>query len=63
MRDEHEKMVQKRLDGIVELLKLLAAIELNDRGVKHQIIGKRLHIAKAKVGELLKGVAKGDDRS
>lgn len=59
MKNKFEKSVEEKLDTVVELLRLLAAIELNGKGVKHEVIGKQLHVAKAKVGQMLKGVEKG----
>ena len=48
--------LEAKLDTAIELLQLLAAIELWRSGVTQEAIGKHLHIAKATVGTMLKGV-------
>lgn len=50
--------IEKKLDIIVELLQNLLALELSKNGVPQEIIGKRLHVATATVGEILKGIKK-----
>jgi hypothetical protein len=53
---ENDELVQKKLDTIIDLLRQLVALEFSKRGVSRDIIGKRLHVAKASVVEMLKGV-------
>jgi hypothetical protein len=48
----------EKLDEISVLLKHLVAIELWRGGASHEQIGKHIHVAKAAVGTMLKGVAK-----
>ena len=47
--------INKNLATIVELLRQLLAIELYKNNVPKDIIGKRLHVAKAAVVENVKG--------
>jgi hypothetical protein len=51
-----DQATQKKLDTIVELLRHVVALELSKRGVSRDIIGKRLHVAKATVVQMLKGI-------
>ena len=53
-----DKQVEKKLNSIIELLQQLVALELSRNGVTQEIIGKRLHVAKNTVVEMLKGVKK-----
>ena len=55
-RDE-DATIQK-LDLIIELLKQSLAIELYKSGAAQEVIGKHLHIAKASVVKMLKGVSR-----
>ncbi|MFI5087677.1 MAG: hypothetical protein ACHP7I_04725 [Terriglobales bacterium] len=55
--------IEKKLDDVIELLQHLLALELSQRGVTQELIGKHLHIAKAKVGVLLRDVKKEDQLS
>lgn len=48
--------LEQKLDAAIDLLQQLVAIELAREGVSHQVIAKRLHVAKANVGTMLKGV-------
>lgn len=50
--------IEKKLDVVIELLQNLLALELSKGGVTQDIIAKRLHVAKATVVEMLKGVKK-----
>jgi len=50
--------IEEKLDVIIELLQNLLALELSKSGVTQADIGKRLHVAKATVVEMLKGVKK-----
>ena len=50
--------VHEKLDVIIDLLKHLLAVELAREGVTQEAIGKHLHIAKASVVSMLKGVKK-----
>lgn len=58
MSNENTNNIEKKLGVIVELLQNLLALELSKSGVEQSIIGKRLHVAKARVVEMLKGVKK-----
>lgn len=49
---------QTKLDEISGLLRHLLAVELWKGGASHEQIGKHVHVAKAAVGTMLKGVAK-----
>ena len=50
----------QRLDLIIELLKQSLAIELYRSGASKDVIAKHLHIAKASVINMLKGVTRED---
>ena len=52
---DNNELIQKKLDTIIDLLRHLVALELSNRGVSRDIIGRRLHIAKSTVVEMLKG--------
>jgi len=51
---------EAKLDTAIELLQYLVAIHLWKAGVTQESIGKHLHIAKATVGSMLKGVRRDD---
>jgi predicted transcriptional regulator len=53
---DNDELIQKKLDTIIDLLRHLVALELSSRGVSRDIIGKRLHIAKSTVVDMLKGI-------
>ena len=53
---DKDELTQKKLDTVIELLRQLVAVELSTRGVSKDVIGKHLHIAKAKVVEMLRGL-------
>lgn len=48
--------IEEKLDVVIELLQHILALELFESGVTQEVIGKRLHVAKATVVEMLKGV-------
>lgn len=52
------RTIEKKLDVVIELLQHLLALELSKNGITQEVIGKRLHVAKTKVVEMLKGVKK-----
>jgi hypothetical protein len=58
MPKDHDKIVEEKLDAIVELLQNLLALELSKGGVAQGEIGKRVHVSTAKVGEMLQGIKK-----
>jgi Mn-dependent DtxR family transcriptional regulator len=58
MAQDNKKMIEKKLDTLIDLLQQLLALELSRSGVTQKAIGKRLHVAKATVVEMLKGVKK-----
>lgn len=58
MANNPNQTVEKKLDAVIELLQNLLALELSKSGVTQDVIGKRLHVAKSTVVEMLKGVKK-----
>lgn len=48
--------LEQKLDSLIELTQNLLALELARSGVTTADIGKRLHVAKAKVVTMLRGV-------
>ena len=54
--NEQPATLDRKVDTAIELLQLMVAIELWKSGVTQEAIGKHLHVAKAKVGNMLKGV-------
>ena len=58
MTKDTNQTIEKKLDVVIELLQHLVAVELTKSGVTQEAIGKRLHVAKATVVEMLKGVKK-----
>jgi Mn-dependent DtxR family transcriptional regulator len=50
-----DSVTQKKLDTIIDLLRLLVASEFSKQGVPRHAIAKRLHVAKGTVVEMLKG--------
>jgi len=58
MTKDTNQTIEKKLDVVIELLQHLVAVELTKSGVTQEVIGKRLHVAKATVVEMLKGVKK-----
>ena len=48
--------MDRKLDTAIELLRYLVAIELWKAGATQEDIGKHIHVAKAKVVAMLKGV-------
>ncbi len=53
---DKDELLQKKLDTVIDLLRQLVALEFSRRGASKELIGKRLHIAKSTVVEMLKGV-------
>jgi Mn-dependent DtxR family transcriptional regulator len=53
---DKDELIQKKLDTIIDLLRLIAALEFSKRGVPRETIGKRLHVATATVVQMLKGI-------
>jgi predicted transcriptional regulator len=58
MAKDTNQTIEKKLDAVIELLQHLLALELSKNGVTQEVIGKRLHVAKATVVEMLKGIKK-----
>ncbi len=50
--------ISQKLDSIIDLLKQSLAIQLYKSGASKEVIGKHLHIAKASVVTMLKGVTR-----
>lgn len=48
--------LEKKLDAVIGLLQQLVAIEMAREGTPKQTIAKHLHLAKATVVSMLKGV-------
>ena len=55
---KNNQTIEKKLDTIIDLLRHLLTIELARSGVTQEAIGKRLHVAKARVGEMMSGIKK-----
>jgi hypothetical protein len=53
-RDENDTAI--KLDLIIELLRQSLAIELYKSGASKDVIGRHLHVAKASVVKMMKGV-------
>jgi predicted transcriptional regulator len=64
---QNERSIKKyhghKLDEVIELLRLLVAMELDRGKLSREAIGKRLHIAKSSVVEMLKDFKTGDSES
>lgn len=58
MNKKDESDTAEKLNLIVELLRQSLAIELYKSGASKEVIGKHLHIAKASVVKMLKGVSR-----
>lgn len=58
MRNNNPQAIETKLDAIIDLLKHLLALELSKAGSNQTDIGKHLHVAKARVVEMLKGLKK-----
>ena len=56
VKKESSDEINKKLDVIVELLRQSVAIQLYKNGASKDVIGRHLHIAKASVVKMLKGV-------
>jgi DNA-binding MarR family transcriptional regulator len=54
--------IEQKLDKIIELLQHLLALELARSGATQQAIGKHIHVAKATVVKMLKGIQREDSR-
>jgi predicted transcriptional regulator len=50
--------IEQKLDEAIGLLQHLLALELAREGVTQQVIAKHIHVAKATVVNMLKGVKK-----
>lgn len=60
MPDAQGEALNEKLDSMIMLLKHILVLQLADRGVPHAAIGKHVHLAKATVGTMLKGVRSND---
>jgi predicted transcriptional regulator len=49
---------EQKLDTIIDLLQHLVVLQLADRGVTQERIGKHLHVAKAAVVDMMDGIKK-----
>lgn len=58
MTKDDKQIIEKKLDAVIKLLQHLLALELAKSDVTQEVIGKHLHVAKATVVEMLKGVKK-----
>jgi hypothetical protein len=52
------KVIEEKLDVLIDLMKHLVAIELARSGVRQTVISKHVRMANAKVGKMLQGVRK-----
>ncbi len=50
--------IEKKLDTLIEIMQQMLAIELSKQGLTHEDIRQRLHVGKATVNEILKGIKK-----
>lgn len=57
-KTDHSGQLEKKVDAAIGLMQHLLAIELAREGVPIQTIAKHLHLAKATVVAMLKGVQK-----
>lgn len=55
---EAPSKVEDKLDEVIGLLQYLVALELSKAGVPQSTIGKHLHVAKASVVQMLRGVSR-----
>ncbi len=62
MANQENVQIQK-LDEIIRLLRHLIALELCKENVPMGIIGKQLHVAKATVVQMLKGIKNKGERN
>ena len=58
MTKNEKSPIEQKLDTIVDLLQHLLALELARSGLTQESIGKHLHIAKATVVKMLRGLKK-----
>jgi predicted transcriptional regulator len=58
MENNISQSIDKKLSIVTDILQNILTLELFERGVNQKIIAKRLHVAKAVVVEILKGVKK-----
>lgn len=58
MGKDKNQTIEKKLDTVIELLQHIVAMELSKSGMTQEAIGKHLHVAKATVVKMLKGVKK-----
>ena len=56
MAKDDKQTIEKKLDTVIKLLQHLLALELAKSNVTQEVIGKHIHVAKATVVEMLKGV-------
>ena len=61
MSDPQSQILEKKLDTIIDLLRHLVALELANKSVSQEAIGKCLHVAKASVVAMLSGIKKNKD--
>lgn len=53
---EQADRLEEKLDTVIDLLKHMIVLQLAEKKVPQQTIGKHVHLATAKVGQMLKGV-------
>jgi transposase-like protein len=51
--------LEKKIDAVVELLRVLVVVELYRTGMGQAEIGKRVHIATVSVNKMLRGIKRG----
>ena len=63
MRSNEDKLILERLDAVIGMMQILVALDLKREGVPQTEIAKRLRVAKATVGTMLKGTKKNGRQS
>lgn len=60
MPEVREAALEEKLDSAIMLPKHLVVLQLAERGVPQKVIAKHVHLAKATVGTMLKGIRSDD---
>lgn len=61
MSQDSNQIIEKKLDTVIGLLQHQLALSLSKEGASQEVIGKKLHIAKSAVVQMLKGIKKGNE--
>jgi len=62
MTPGRDRVIEQKLDTVIDLLRQMLALELSRSGVAQSEIGKHLHVAKSTVVNMLRGVKKEDSQ-